>query len=333
MGTVEGEIVSGSVVTRLEGASYEGPRTTTHDDGTSYDVPSAPVVRPLVVGVDGSEAGLLALEWAAAEAAREGRPLHLLHAFEVAGATASPLVVAPLAWYDPVWSLTAAAERLGAIAPYVPTTSSQSNEPPAQALVRASHDAALVVVGTLGHTAVGALIVGSTAARVAAHALCPVAVVRELPRPTAAERVVVGLDGSPSSTAALLFAARWAVEHGCRLSVMHAWPGDITVDDIRAVDTVRDEIRASVTRGQVELTEALLQPARTSFPDLPIDVTVPPGDPGGALVDGSDDAQLVVVGSRGRGLLKGLVLGSVSEHVLHHAHCPVVVVPSGVAGA
>ncbi|MDQ2756939.1 MAG: universal stress protein [Actinomycetota bacterium] len=333
MAPVPSGVVSGSVVTRSEAESFEAARTESHEGVTPYDEPPAPVVRPLVVGVDGSEVGMLALEWAAAEAAREGRPLHLVHAFEADGATVSPLVVAPLAWYDPEWSLRTAAERLGEIAPDLATTSTQSNEPPTQALIRASHDAALVVVGTRGHTAATALVVGSTAARVAAHAACPVAVVRERALSSAAQRVVVGLDGSPSSSAALGFAARWAAEHGCRLTVVHAWPGDITVDDIRAVATVRDEIRAAVTRGQVELTEALLQPARTTFPDLEIDVDVPAGDPGGSLVDESEDALLVVVGSRGRGLFKGLVLGSVSEHVLHHAHCPVVVVPSGVPGA
>ncbi len=327
-----GGIVSGSVVTRLEAASYEAVQTESHEEAQSHAEPPPAVVRPIVVGVDGSGAGGLALDWAAAEAGRARRPLHLLHAFEMDAVTVSPLVVAPMAWYDPQWSLTQAAERLAAIAPDLPTTSSQSNETPTQALVRASHDAALVVVGTRGHTAAGALVVGSTAARVAGHAVCPVVVVRVAPRPSAAPRVVVGLDGSPSATSALRFAARWASEHGCRLSVVHAWPGDITIDDVRAVESVRDEIREAVRRGQVELTEAMLQPARTAFPGLPVDVLVPAGGPGGALVDASEDATLVVVGSRGRGLFKGLVLGSVSEHVLHHAHCPVVVVPSGVPG-
>lgn len=331
---VASDIVTGSVVTRLEAASYEASRdsvSTAPVSGPFDDVVTAPVVRPLVVGVDGSETGALALGWAAAEAAREGRPLHLVHAFEVSGATVSPMTVAPLAWYDPEWSLRDASERLSTIAPDVPTTSSQSNEPPTQALVRASHDAALVVVGTRGHTAAGALVVGSTAARVAGHAVCPVVVVHALPRAAAPPRVVVGLDGSPGSMRALRFAARWAVEHGYRLAVIHSWPGDLTIDDIRATESVREEVRASLQQGQEELAEALLQATRSTFPDLPIDVVAPSGDAGGVLVDQSEDAQLVVVGSRGRGLLKSLVLGSVSEHVLHHAHCPVAVVPSRAA--
>lgn len=329
-------LLAGPVVARLESEAYDAgpPAPSVPADASSSTRPALvrpAVVRPIVVGVDGSAASSAAVVWAAVEAARDARPLHLVHAFEVAGATTSPMVVAPLAWYDPQWSLKAAAEVVGTVAPEVPTTSTQSNQPPAETLVSASYEAGLVVVGTRGHTAVGALVLGSTAARVAAHAHCPVVVVRESPRVDAARRVVVGIDGSPASSTALAFAAGWAADHGCLLVVTHLWTGDLTVDAVRVTQEVREEIRATLVRGQMEVAEALLQPVRRAHPGLPVDVLVDTGAPEEALVAQSGDAQLVVVGSRGRGLLKGLVIGSVSEHVLHHAHCPVVVVPSPVA--
>jgi nucleotide-binding universal stress UspA family protein len=167
---------------------------------------------------------------------------------------------------------------------------------------------------------------GSTALAVAARSAAPVVVVHGRRTSLAVPPVVVGVDGRTSSRAALTFAARWAYEHCTRLLVLHAWEGDISLRSLTAVDQRRRDAKAATTRTRLANLTTLLEPVRRAYPTLEVDASVPLGSPVDALVAQSVGAQLVVLGGRGLGSVRGLILGSVSEAVVQQAHCPVAVV-------
>ena len=182
--------------------------------------------------------------------------------------------------------------------------------------------AQLVVVGDRGIGGFEGLLVGSVAPALAGHAHCPVVVVRVLGggAPEGGP-VVVGFDGSAASESALGFAVEEAVALGAPLAAVHAWQ-DIAVGAgegrLLHIDSVADDAAAQLDEG--------LAPWRAKYPELVIEPVVVRDRPAQALVRQSAGAQLVVVGSRGRGPLAGLLLGSVSQAVLHHAASPVAVV-------
>jgi nucleotide-binding universal stress UspA family protein len=164
-------------------------------------------------------------------------------------------------------------------------------------------------------------LVGSTTVAVTGHAHCPVVVVRETEPPRSRPGgVVVGVDGSESSLLALAFAVSWAAVRSLPVHVLRSWtppswawaPNDLNPDE--------------VSRLERQALDDLLTEWRTRQPDVELTATVLADHPAAALVDASRRAQLVVVGSRGRGGLRGMLLGSVSQQLLHHAEGPVAVV-------
>jgi len=183
-------------------------------------------------------------------------------------------------------------------------------------LVEQSTQARLVVVGTRGLGGVGALLLGSTAVELAVRAHAPVVVVRESSGADLDFRfpVLVGVDGSTPSEAALDFAFDFADQTGATVLAVHVQtPGGPPLSMLE-------------TEGDGEVA-ALVQTWRDKHPDVRVDSRHVAGHAAGALVDLSRDAAMVVVGSRGRGGFRGLFLGSVSQGLMHHAHCPVVVIP------
>lgn len=305
--------------------------TALADPGTT--VPHPADVRPVVVGVDGSQASDRALDWAIDEAQRRGLPLRLLHAREVMAYSASVLPVDPVGWDDPQWVLQAAHARVTELAPQqVLVKEDVLGTPASTALITASSRADTIVVGARKHGTLGAVVLGSTSLRVASHAACPVVVIHDVPPVTATSpRIVVGVDGSRTSDDALAYAFERAHEQGLPLTVVHAWPGDLTVEIMRVTEAIADEVRAAAVNAQLAAVQAQLAPWRARLPDVAVHVVLPAGNPQQALVEESATASLVVVGSRGLGSLRGMFLGSVSEGVLHHAHCPVAVVrPTGL---
>jgi nucleotide-binding universal stress UspA family protein len=286
---------------------------------------------PVVAGVDGSECALQAVRWAAAEAARRRLPLRLVaaHTWPLGGFVGDPgLGVDPRAVLrDAVLGhLAAAATAAAEVAPGVPVERADVEGDPAVVLAGESERAALVVLGDRGLGGFTGLLLGSVAVALCARAACPVVVVRGVEADPAAPRtdpVVVGVDGSPGSEAAVAFAVDAAVRRGVPLVAVHAWR-DVLVDatmaplvDWDAVETDEREVLAERLAG-----------TRAEHPDLVLKKLVVRDRPARALVDESRGAQLVVVGSRGRGGVQGLLLGSVSQQLLHHAHCPVAVVRS-----
>ena len=266
---------------------------------------------PVVVGVDGSAEGSLALEWAARDAVHRRQSLRIVHAY------VWPTVYAPMAapMPSPYESglqeaasgiLRDAAERALATAPGLVVETEMPVQQPSAALLAAAEPASVVVVGNRGRGGFAGLMLGSVGVALAAHAACPAVIVRRAERPAGLEvgRVVIGVDGSHESERALEFGFEEAGFRGAGLTALHAYDRD-------------DE-----QRGLVETTSRWAE----KYPDVDVRYHGVHGRPAAALADRSAGAELLVLGSRGRGGFAGLLLGSVSQATIHHAACPVAVV-------
>ncbi|MFH0518473.1 universal stress protein [Streptomyces sp. M41] len=261
----------------------------------------------VVVGVDGSSSCRAAVETAAREAGRRGARLRVVHAFSrPARPRYAQVDPAPLA------ELTAeAAEHARDLAPDVEVTDEVVTGGAVEVLGAESRSADLVVVGARGVGGFVGMLLGSTAVSLAAHARCPVLVVRG--EPAEAGPVVLGVDGSPVGEAAVEFAFAEAALRKAEILAVHAWQPDY-VPPGTGVETA-ERLLAQALAGFAE-----------RYPDVVVRQEVLSGEVRETLVEASRNAQLMVVGARGRGGFAGLLLGSVSQAVLHHAHCPVTVV-------
>jgi nucleotide-binding universal stress UspA family protein len=150
------------------------------------------------------------------------------------------------------------------------------------------------------------------------HARCPVTVVRE---PAGGESVVVGTDGSTAADTAVAFAFDEADRRGVPVLVVHSWEPPVPPWRAGTATHATDELAAAHTR----LVHDWVRPWRDKHPDVPVEIRVTPQRPAAALVAASAGASLTVVGSRGHGGFTGLLLGSVSQQLIHHAASPVVV--------
>ncbi|MEU3160359.1 universal stress protein [Streptomyces griseoincarnatus] len=284
----------------------------------------------VVVGVDGSASALAAVEEAARQARRRGASLKVVHAF-LWPALHVPLGPSPLGPPEGglrtmVQRLLAeAVERAEAAAPGVEVTSSVVTGEALTVLEAQSRAAELVVVGSRGLGGFVGLMVGSTAVHLAAHGRCPVLVVRGDVRTEGP--VVVGVDGSASGERAVDFAFQEAEWRGTTLVAVHAWTAPAPEPQDPA------EPYASPPGALAEAEERLLAEALAGHRELRPGVVVEPrvvhGRTREALIEAGRGAQLTVVGARGRGGFTGLLLGSVSQALLHHAPSPVAVVRGG----
>lgn len=266
----------------------------------------------VVVGYDGSADSDLALSWADGYAVEQGRPLGVL----ISEVDPAQILEVSSDWHvRRMAQVEADARDLLAGARSSDPTLEVVAHPPGPALVAASDRAAAVVVGARGHGVLSGVLLGSVSQHVAHHAACPVVVVRQSHHPDS-DRVVVGVDGSTGSRKALEFAFDHAGRYAATVTAVHAWH-----HTSRGSQTLADEIDAA----ERVLAESLAGFAE-SHPDVKVVQEAIPVAPQRALADASDAASLVVVGSRGHGTLAGLLVGSVSQSVLHHARCPVAVV-------
>jgi nucleotide-binding universal stress UspA family protein len=285
--------------------------------------------RPVLVGIDGSTSALDAVRWAAGEAARRNVPLRVVTAFAwQAGIFVDRFGVGE----DPHEVMLGAARSQLADAAVVAAEvlPQEQVEPrllpgfPIPVLRDESQGAQLLVLGDRGYGAISGLLLGSVAAAMAAHGGCPIVLVRTEEGNAVEDRsrpVVAGVDGSPLSEAALAFAYEQASVRGVPLVAVHTWR-DLIVDPKIAPVVDWDAMEADA---KVVLAERLAGWA-DKFPDVRVHRLVTRERPAHALITESRRAQLVVVGSRGRGGATGLVLGSVSHAVLHRSHCSVAVV-------
>lgn len=275
----------------------------------------------IVVGVGDDEASERALQWAVGEAGRRGTSLLLLHA--------SPMPFRAAVAEEPAAGvrrlLHDAAQRVHDLDPGIEVTTQTEHGRASVALVDAAHGAELVVVGSRARGAFASAVLGSTSLDVAVHAGCPVVVVRELPAAGTAG-VVVGSDGSAGSEPAVAEGFRQADARGLPLTVVHAWQLDFAGAGWTPEDSQR--VRDEVAEQEKALAAEAVAGWGEKYPDVELRQLVVNAHPVEALVDHSRDAQLVVVGSRGRGGFRGMLLGSVSRDVLGHSHCPVMVVRS-----
>lgn len=284
------------------------------------------MVGPVVVGVDGSESSIRATQAAAVEARLRGVRLQVVHAYGM------PAWEPPLGF--PPDRLRATAEQVAADAaacalaeePEAEVIAEVEQGDPLVVLEAHSRAAALVVVGNRGRGAFAGLLLGSTGVQLAAHSHCPVMVVRD--GAPARGPVVVGVDGSATSDAALDFAFAEASLRRTGVRAVHAW----TVWNTEAPAPQDPSMPYAAKPGELAAQEErLLAEAvaghRERYPDVRVEQAPLRHDTREALIEASRQAQLVVVGSRGRGGFTGMLLGSVSQAVLHHALCSVVVVP------
>jgi nucleotide-binding universal stress UspA family protein len=281
----------------------------------------------VVVGVDGSAHSRRAANWAAAEAASRHAPLRLVYAYQlpVAGYAAYSMAPSDLGRVmraEGRRMLTDVAEDLRELHPGLDVHTRLFQGDAVVALRRASETARLTVVGSRGQGRVAGTLLGSVALAITAHGSAPVAVIPvDGPGWTIAGPVVVGVDGSPTSEAAIDFAFEEAAIRGAPLVTVHAWSDPRpTLSDVSPTDVARLEESERAT-----LTEQLAR-WRDKYPDVEVISVVAHGKPTPALLEQAQQAQLLVVGSRGRGGFTGMLLGSTSHSLITHALCPVVVV-------
>lgn len=270
----------------------------------------------VIVGTDGSDQALEAVREATREAARRGGALKIVHAFiwPELGVNVNPAAGVPDS------GLKREAERFLALSAAiaaqtddsVPVTVELMPGSPAAVLLTASHEAEVVVIGDRGLGGFTGLLVGSTAVQVAAHATVPVLVVKGDAR--TGGPVLLGVDEAAGAAVEAGFAE--AERRRAGLLAVHAWSRPIsTVLELGDAEGAETHVLSQALSGYAD-----------KYPDVAVTRRVVQGRPAQALIELSQEAQLVVVGSRGRGGFKGLLLGSVSQQLLHHAACPVMIV-------
>jgi len=272
----------------------------------------------IVVAYDGSPDAQTALTWATRTAILTEQPIVAV----IATASDDLMPQRSLLWGDHLDEVRNSAERILGEALVADSAVDLRPGPATAVLLEAAVGAALLVAGSRGHGQVAGALAGSVSQHLARHASCPVVVARPVAHPGAA-RIVVGVDGSGGSDAAVEFACRRAELTGEDVVVVHGWR------DGAASGTTRREVPGEFMERIVEeerlLAEALAG-VRADHPDVHLEPEAIPVVAWRALADASAAATLVVVGSRGRGAFTGMLLGSVSQQVLHHAECPVAVV-------
>ncbi|MDO3401550.1 universal stress protein [Mycolicibacterium neoaurum] len=284
---------------------------------------------PIVVGVDGTSAALHAARWAGALAERLAAPLQIVHAGPHIGHQFSDAVGALVAAGAQAAReaspqiLKAAAEAVRQVHPNVDITTTSLDEPVEDALKKLSRHARIIVVGCDELTPGAALLVGSLTLDLCGHTRCPVVAWRGESLIPNTKPIVVGVDGSSDTVLDLAFELAAALH--APVQAVHAWSMRVTAGD-SAIPFLIDW--AAIELEQVKTLNRTVEPYCRSHPDVAVDVLVDAASPRRALLKQLSDAQMVIVGSRGRGALAATVLGSTSLNLLHHSPVPVVVCPA-----
>ncbi|MFD5626565.1 universal stress protein [Streptomyces sp. NPDC127072] len=293
------------------------------------------MLRNITVGLDGSPESLAAVDWAAREAQLRDMPLRLVHALQRQPRGNAPLpgAPAPSPLNDPrrdrVDRLSReTAARLAQRHPGLRVSAGQSEERPVTALLAASGDADLLVLGSRGLSGVTGFLAGSVALSVVARTDLPVVLVRAGEVAENVHRtgdVVLGLDLENSDDSVIGFAFHAASRRGANVRVVHGYKPPTSSHGYGDAFDIEPsaEVGARVRRGLADV----LRPWRSKFPGVEVDEQALVGTPGSHLVDASRDAALVVIGRRNRRTPFGNHIGPVTHLVLHHVAAPVAVVP------
>ena len=283
--------------------------------------------RGVVVGIDGSDSALRAVRWAADEANRRQEPLRLVTVFSW---TEEHVVGMPGlgSQYRDVLLRQAQAALAKAVAvaqerqPGLEISHELRTGFPIGTLADEARRARLMVVGDRRSNSITGLLAGSVAVALAAHAACPVVVVRGDEQPgSQALPILLGVDASPVSEAAIAFAYEAAAERGVPLVAVHSWMEEFAAPALTSM-IFRSEDQAY----EEELLAQRLAGWAQKYSDVQVTRVVVHDGAARRLIEMSQSAQLVVVGSRGHGGFAGLVLGSVSNALVHRSACPVAVV-------
>ncbi|KUL73389.1 MULTISPECIES: universal stress protein [unclassified Streptomyces] len=288
------------------------------------------MTRPITAGVDGSEESLAGLAWAAREAVRRGLALRVVHAWRFQEHEAMAAVDADT---QAGWVRDGLAEAVRSVTerhPALDVTTEVVDGGSVETLLAATAESEMLVLGSRGHAAVVGFLLGSVGQQVVAGADRPVVLVRAGDRPSAevaGHDIVVGQQGDADDDAeALRFAFETAAARGAAVRAVRAW----TLPPLFAYSPgslkLLDEAGGLEPYEKKALAEAL-QPWRERFPDVHVVEHVEMGSAGQVLLSAASRAQLVVVGRRARRTAVGARIGSVASGVLHHAPCPVAVVP------
>ncbi|MFF3906294.1 universal stress protein [Streptomyces sp. NPDC001848] len=287
------------------------------------------MTRPITVGVDGSPESAAAAAWAGREAVRRALPLRIVHAWQW---QALDIALAADEDAQARWAqetVDAVRATLTERHPGLTVTAEALQDAPVEALLAEAATAELLVLGSRGHGAVVGFLIGSVGQQVIAESTRPVVLVRAADRPAAeaaGRDIVVGQHGGPDDSApALAFAFATAAARGAAVRVVRAWslppvfaysPGSLRL---------LDEAGGLEPLERKALDEAL-RPWRDRYPDVPVTEHVEMGGAAQVLLSAAGDAQLVVAGRRAARAV-GPRIGSVAHALLHHAPCPVAVVP------
>ncbi|MEV4603337.1 universal stress protein [Amycolatopsis sp. NPDC049253] len=288
---------------------------------------TAPGKSPVVVAVDDSEAATAAAVWAVGEAARRHAPLVVLTAYGFDDTWFGSTADMPSDWIavkraEAEALLRRTRETVEAFVPGLDVSTEATDRGRVPALLIASERARILVVGEPIGPLLG-LFSGSPGVDLAAKAHCPVVAVRG--QETVYGQVVVGVDGSPLSEAAIGWAFEEASLRKTDLIALHTWhDGDLSHTGFGSGMLQRERLEETGHR----LLAQRLAGWQEKYPDVYVERQVDHDKPRHRLLALSHNAQLLVVGSRGRGGFAGLVLGSTSQALLHHADCPVMVVRS-----
>jgi len=278
----------------------------------------------VVAGVDGSSHAAAAAEWAAQEAERRDCALHLVHAVNTGTVTLSPrasAAVTDLVLQNAQAVLDEALGKLQAAHPDLRLTGDVVPRDAAAAILTAAEHAELAVVGTRGHGGFASLLLGSVSLRVTAHSTCPTVVVRVTQQ--AGEHVLVAIrDERDSKT--LSFALREAIGFGLPVRALHIWSP--VVADVGHMAPMMDELGEEAKLHE-QLLRRTVDPVREEFPEVEVDARELSGATAATLVEASQRAALLVIARHQPAAHFGLRLGTAVHAVLHHAHCPVAVVP------
>lgn len=288
---------------------------------------------PITAGVDGSQESLAALGWAAREAVRRGVALKVVHAWRSQPQEVLEAGIEGDADSQAEWVHSAVTEAVATVTarhPGLEVTTDVVEGEAVGALLAAASDADLLVLGSRGHGRIVGFLLGSVGQQVIAEATRPVVLVRagdEASGEAAGREVVVGQQGDPEdSAAALRFAFETASARGATVRVVRAWtlppvfaysPGSLKLlDEAGGLEPYEKKALAAAVR-----------PWRDRFPEVPVVEHVEMGSAGQVLLSVAGTAQLMVVGRRAHRTAVGARIGSVAHGVLHHADCPVAVVP------
>ncbi|MFD5629872.1 universal stress protein [Streptomyces sp. NPDC127072] len=287
------------------------------------------MTHPITVGVDGSDESRAAVAWAAREAVRRGLPLRIVYAWHgPSEAVGGPDAAEQENWAQalPLASARSATEQHADLS----VSAEVLDGGPVDSLVAATADAEAMVLGSRGHGAIVGFLIGSVGQQVIAEAAGPVVLVRADDRPeseAAGREIVVGQQGAPDDSAAgLRFAFETAAARGASVRVVRAWslppvfaysPGSLKL---------LDEAGGMEPAEKKALAEAV-EPWRERFPEVPVTEYVEMGSAGQVLLSLAGRAQLMVVQRRAERSAVGSRIGSVAHAVMHHAPCPVAVVP------